>query len=173
MGHQMTLFVVAVLLVLAYPIVAAALLRATQGTRDEIALLAHELLASPQISEEKKQFISDLVDDVFDWRFMAIACVQFPVSVWSAMRGKLSLSREDKRFIEDDRVARFIDLHMRAVAAAAPLWTLLFIVIAAISIIVAVSFVGFSVVSQLWLSTAEHVTVRVQTVPFHRAINGH
>jgi hypothetical protein len=173
MELSMTPFIVAVALVLLYPLFAALVLRLTEGVRDELAILGRELLTSPTINEDKKQFISDLLDDVFDWRFMALACLRFPITVWELVKGRRGLSRDERNFLDDPRVGRFISLHMVSVQAAAPLWTIVFWIVAAISVLLAIAFIGVGVLTQLWFNTAEHVAIKVQTNhQFSRAING-
>ncbi len=169
----MTPVYAAVVLVVLYPLLSAFLLRVTQGTRDEMADIGRELLASPAISEDNKQFISDLLEDVFDWRFMAVACLSFPQMVWDAARGRSpTICAADRQFVRDARVNRFFDLHWRAVAAASPAWTALFLFIAFATMLIAVCFVGFSLVNQLWIDTAHHVAERVQpSAPLYRYIN--
>jgi hypothetical protein len=87
-------------------------------------------LASPNYGEDEKVMISEMLDDVFDWRFMAFACFYFPIVVAKAMTGRMRVSSEAQIFSKDPRLHRFVELHMRAVSAASPLWTAAFYLIA-------------------------------------------
>lgn len=153
--------VVALALVFSYPFVAAFLLRLTEGTRAEMASIGRELLVSPHYSEEQKQLISAMLDDVFDWRFMAFACFYFPVIVVMTVFHRGRLPDADRRFARDPEVVKFFDLHMRATSAAAPLWTVLFYLVALVVLLLAVAFIGISILSQLWLGTVQEVSPRI------------
>jgi hypothetical protein len=50
---------------------------------------------------------------------------------------------------------------MKAASSAAPIWTLLFWLVAIVAIVIAVGFVGFSMLSQFWVDTVHSVTLRV------------
>lgn len=151
-------------IVVSYPLAHAWLLRATESTRLKFANAGRELLVDPIILEEHKELVSDMLDDVFSWQFMARATVYFPVAVFS--RGDRDLSSEDKAFLKLDKVESFFNLHMRCAMAASPIWTMLFLIVAALTVAVVIAFVGFAMIYWLWADTVKHVSPNVHPRTF-------
>lgn len=152
--------IVIILLVLSYPIVAAITLRLAGATRLEFADNIRILLQDPDISEDHKVFISSMADDLFDWQFMAWATLAFPKAAFSR-KGNSSLTKSDKSFFCRSDVQRLMDLHLKSVMAASPAFTVIFVVVAVITIVCIIVFFGLSLISVIWADTVKKVSPNV------------
>lgn len=154
------ILIVFVTLVFAYPVLKMVLLQRTEPLRLEFADLGRKLLTDPAISEDHKIFISDMLDDVFSWQFMAKASYLFPVAIF--MRGREAhLTGEDKKFFDRQDVERFFTLHMRAVMAASPFWAFVFLLVVTATAFIIIVWLGSSALSYLWFDTVKHVSPTV------------
>lgn len=149
--------IIALCLVLLYPVVTALCLRLARSARDEFAELTRKMLQDPTISEEHKTIISSMSDDVFDWRFMAFATIAFPLVAISGDY-KRSISQEDREFMARDDASRLSTLHMRCVMAAAPFLTVVFLISATLSSVFLLLFSGASAVGSVWADTVKQVS---------------
>ncbi|PSJ55744.1 hypothetical protein [Pseudaminobacter soli (ex Li et al. 2025)] len=162
-----TIAIVTIVAVFCYPVVSAIILKLTQRTRDEFADLVRSVLADPTVAEDQKVFVSSLVDDVFDWRFMLIAAVVFPFVVLTD-RVRKDMTEEDRRFFAREDARRLIGLHMKAVMAASPIFTLLFAITSGLALLIRVFSVGMSMVVLTWVDTAKSVSPTVGHHTFRR-----
>ncbi len=154
------LLVCAAFVLLAYPVLQWLVLRSTEGTRLALAEQGRRLLADPSISEEHKEFISSMLDDVFSWQFAAKASFVFPRIVLSSRR-EVHLTPEDKAFLAREEVGALMNLHFRAAMAASPFWTLVFMFSATLTFLFVLAFIGMSAISLLWGDTVKHVSPTV------------
>ena len=148
------------LAVFLYPALQAALMRLSRGSRDTLADIGRKLLQDPSVSEEHKVFVSDIVDDVFDWRFMAFATVTFPKLAFSG-NVRNEITPNDRAFFSRDDVSEMMDAHMKAVMAVSPIFTLSFLIVAMVTVVLLIAFVGFSVLALIWGDTVKHVSPNV------------
>lgn len=160
-----TYLIVFGIIALLYPILHALVLRWTEPVRLEFADIGKSLLSSPDISEEHKELISDMLDDVFSWRFMAFATFAFPVAVFRG-GAKTRLDENEKQLFDRPDMSRFVHLHMKSVMAASPLWAAAFAVVAAFTLVLAIVWTGFSFFSYVWADTVKQVTPNIHS---HRA----
>lgn len=151
------LFAAIIAAVFAYSVLKKALLRLTEPVRLEFADLGKQLLTAPDISEAHKEFISDMLDDVFSWQFMAMVTIQFPMALLVRSR-EARLSAEDRSFVSRKDVERFFNLHMRSVMAVSPIWTAMFLVEVLASVVIILLWLGFSAPAYLWIDTVKHVS---------------
>ena len=159
--------------VVAYPIMHASIMRVTEPVRMELADLGKQMLVSPDISELHKQFISDMLDDVFSWKFMAMATFTFPSMIFSKRR-RQGLTEDDRKFVARSDMTRFFDLHMKAVMAASPAWSVLFMIVALATIAILIVVFGFSFVSQTWIDTVKQISPNIHNSGIHiRRATGH
>lgn len=155
-----TFLIMAACVGIGYPMLHALVMRATENVRLELADVGRDLLVAPDVSEKHKQFISDMLNDVFSWKFMAMATFAVPVLVLSPKR-RTELSSDDRSFIARDDMRHFIDLHMKSVMAASPFWTVMFVIVFAVTVALTICWVGVSFLSDLWVDTIKHVSPNV------------
>jgi len=153
-----TLTIVMIAAVFCYPVVSAVILKLTERTRDELADVVRGMLVDPTISEEHKVLISSMVDDVFDWRFMAFASVVFPF-VAISRRAETEITPVDRAFFKREDSSRLVRLHMRSVMAASPIFTLVFLLTSGAALLIRflLSF-GMVMVSLVWADTIKNVS---------------
>lgn len=157
-GNDMqTGLIVIIGLVLAYPIVSGALLRAAGPARLEFADLLKRLLADPTVSESTKERLSEMADDVFDWKFMAFATVAFPYIAFTR-RFSVDLGADEMEFMQRKDAQRLTDLHMKCVMAASPFFAATFIVSALFSIVFLILAFGWSSIQKTWADTVKTVS---------------
>jgi hypothetical protein len=148
----------AVLFAFAYPLLQRWLLLRTSADRDRFVDLGRDMLASPAYNEQQKYFISDMLDDAMDWRFMMLAVWYLPRLALKGILAKHEVEDKDlDDLFRDKQFCEFIRLHQKAVMAANPLLALLFRVEVALLVMV----LGLVGVSFLVLRTIEKVTSRV------------
>ncbi|ADV12919.1 hypothetical protein [Mesorhizobium ciceri] len=140
-----------------YPLISSLILKMTERTRDEFADLVRKLLVDPSVSEDRKVFISSMVDDVFDWRFMAMASVVFPLVVLTH-RVERDLTGEDRAFFEREDAKRLIVLHMKSVMAASPIFTIVFLITSTLALLLKVFSLGMSIRILAWADTVKNVS---------------
>lgn len=155
-----TFLILAAVVGIGYPILQAVILRATESVRMELADCGKVLLVAPDISEPHKQFISDMLDDVFSWKFMALATITLPRIAFMP-KYRTELDSSDRAFMNRDDVRRFVDLHMKAVMAASPFWTVLFVAVFVLTIVAVILTVSISLLGDLWVDTVKHVSPNV------------
>jgi len=124
-AHEIAIMAGPITLLLAYPIFMRWLANKVHPSRLRMAALGKRLLASPKLSERQKVAIDRMLDDAFDWRFMLLMSVMIPA------RAMFARSRDGGCDgcifnVGDDGVAalvrEFTDCHIRATAAANPLF---------------------------------------------------
>ena len=128
-GTAMAGIVLAVSLLVIYPILMRVLLNWIEPTRMRFDSLAKELLASHHVSEELKQLIDRMMDDIYEWRTMAILTVKFPALLFGRLFGlvepvKLPKLPDDKETTQ--KFAELVACHIRSSAAANPIFTVIF-----------------------------------------------
>lgn len=161
MPNSIIILMVAVFL---YPVICGLVLRLNEGARNEFADLARKMLTDPSVNEDHKRLISSMIDDIFDWRFMAKASVVFPfVAFFRKIEDELTPA--DKQFIAREDAERLGGLHMRLVMSASPFFTVVFFVLAAVTLPAKLSFsmVRFALI---WADTVKSVSPLVGTLKY-------
>ncbi|MDF2369364.1 MAG: hypothetical protein P1V21_01095 [Rhizobiaceae bacterium] len=157
MSDLPTAFWVVAGVVLAYPVLCSVVLRMAEDTRLELADTGRALLQSPKVTEEQKYLITDMLADVFDWKFMAMASIALPMSILTSSYTR-DFSEKEKQFLYRDDVKKFYRLHFRSVMAASPFFTVIFFIVAAILFLFVIAFIGWSMINLLWADTVKHAT---------------
>lgn len=143
-----------------YEVLRAVVLRATEEVRRELAHSGKRLLARPDLTEDQKILVTNMLDDVFDWRFMAFATIAFPIAVFRQRKSKPS-SKEFHDFLRKDDVEEFMSLHFKSVMAASPFFSATFVVVATVTIGLLLLFVGITALTMAWGDAVNKVSPMV------------
>lgn len=135
---QLVGFIGTIVALLAYPIVLRVIADRVEPTRQRLDMLGKELLSSPNVSERYKVIVDGMLDDAYDWRLMASVVLRLPIFLFGRLLGFIKPlplpqlpSDEDAR----KKLLDFISCHMRSVAAANPICSLIFALEVAVLVI--------------------------------------
>lgn len=133
---------------IAYEALRALILRRTSNVRLRLAKSGKRLLSSPDLNENQKILISNMLDDAFDWRFMAMATFTFPIVLFGYR--KYTPDKEFHDFIRRDDVEEFVGLHFKAVVAVSPFFSFTFALVASLTVFLLLAFVGIAALTNAW-----------------------
>lgn len=124
----MTTVWVLITLTMAYPVLRGLQLRQTELLRLQFAEKGKALLSSPKFDEKQKELFTSMLDDAFEWRFMAFASFLLPsVALRYALDSnfRARIHSEDVTFCGIEKQAEgkeFMRLHREVVIAANPIF---------------------------------------------------
>lgn len=121
------------IVLLMLPIIEWALIKATSSDRDRMLELAQTMMGSPDYSDEQKVMISSMLDTALDRMFMPRIVMGLPKYIIRVVKGNIA---KQPSMLFDEKFSEFSHLHKKSVAAANPLFSMIFKIEVAVLLLV-------------------------------------